>query len=210
MEYVICMLAGYLIGGINPAYLFAKLKVFDIRKKGSGNAGASNAALTMGKKWGIISGALDILKAVLCFKLAELAFREKVFIGIVAGVSCIFGHIFPVYMKFRGGKGLACLGGTVLAYSWKLFLILLAVEIVIVLVSDYICFVSISAPFLFSAAFGILEQNILGALLLLLPAIVMLYKHIPNLKRIREGKEVHFSFLWKGKKELDRVQEGDS
>lgn len=209
MEYVVCILAGYLIGGINPAYLFAKIKGFDIRKKGSGNAGASNAALTMGKKWGIISGALDILKAVLCFKLAEWAFRGKLFVGIVSGVSCILGHIFPVYMKFRGGKGLACIGGTVLAYSWKLFLVLLAVEAVIVLVSDYICFVSISAPFLFAFSVGFLERSVVGMLILLLPALVMLCKHFPNLKRIRMGKEVHFSFLWKGKKELDRVGEGE-
>ena len=209
MEYVVCILAGYLIGGINPAYLFAKIKGFDIRSKGSGNAGASNAALTMGKKWGVISGALDILKALVCFKLAEWLFVEKMFIGIVAGVSCILGHIFPVYMKFRGGKGLACIGGTVLAYSWKLFLLLLAVEAVIVLVSDYICFVSISAPFLFAFSVGFLERSVVGMLILLLPALVMLCKHFPNLKRIRMGKEVHFSFLWKGKKELDRVGEGE-
>lgn len=209
MEYVVCILAGYLIGGINPAYLFAKIKGFDIRSKGSGNAGASNAALTMGKKWGVISGALDILKALVCFKLAEWLFVEKMFIGIVTGVSCILGHIFPVYMKFRGGKGLACIGGTVLAYSWKLFLVLLAVEAVIVLVSDYICFVSISAPFLFAFSVGFLERSVVGMLILLLPALVMLCKHFPNLKRIRMGKEVHFSFLWKGKKELDRVGEGE-
>lgn len=209
MEYVVCILAGYLIGGINPAYLFAKIKGFDIRSKGSGNAGASNAALTMGKKWGVISGALDILKALVCFKLAEWLFGEKMFIGIVAGVSCILGHIFPVYMKFRGGKGLACIGGTVLAYSWKLFLVLLAVEAVIVLVSDYICFVSISAPFLFAFSVGFLERSVVGMLILLLPALVMLCKHFPNLKRIRMGKEVHFSFLWKGKKELDCVGEGE-
>ena len=205
MEYVLCAVIGYLLGGINPSFLFAKAKGFDIRQKGSGNAGASNAAITMGKKWGVISALLDILKAFLAYKLAEVLFAEKTMIGLVAGLSCILGHIFPVYMKFRGGKGLACLGGTILAYDWRVFLALLGLEIVIILVTKYICVVSISAPFLFSVSYGFLEKSWLGALLILVPATVMLFKHIPNLQRIKAGKEIRISFLWKGKKELDRV-----
>ena len=205
MEYVLCAVIGYLLGGINPSFLFAKAKGFDIRKKGSGNAGASNAAITMGKKWGVISALLDILKAFLAYKLAELLFAEKTMIGLIAGLACILGHIFPVYMKFRGGKGLACLGGTILAYDWRAFLALLGVEIVIVLVTKYICIVSISAPFLLSTTYGVIERSWLGAVLILIPAVVMLFKHIPNLQRIKAGKEVRISFLWKGDKELDRV-----
>ena len=205
MEYVLCTVIGYLLGGVNPSFLFAKAKGFDIRQKGSGNAGASNAAITMGKKWGVISALLDILKAFLAYKLAEVLFAEKTMIGLAAALSCILGHIFPVYMKFRGGKGLACLGGTILAYDWRVFLALLGLEIVIILVTKYICIVSISAPFLFSASYGFLEKSWLGALLILVPAVVMFFKHIPNLQRIKAGKEIRISFLWKGKKELDRV-----
>lgn len=207
MEYAISAVIGYLAGGFNPAYLFAKAKGFDIRKKGSGNAGASNAVLTMGKKVGVASAVLDILKTVLVYLLAEHFFVQKTLAGLIAGVSCQLGHIFPLFMHFRGGKGLACLGGILIAYDWRVFLGLLVVEAVIVLLSDYICFVSITGPFLFAGVYAVLEKDLIGTLILLVPAVVMFFKHIPNLKRIRDGKEVRFSYLWKGKKELDRVKE---
>lgn len=205
MEYAVCILIGYLVGGINPSYLFARLRGFDIRKQGSGNAGASNAAITMGKAVGVVSGVLDILKAFLCYRVSQWVFPEALHIGIAAAAACVLGHIFPVYMKFRGGKGLACVGGAVLAYDWRLFLILLAVEVVVVLATDYICFVSISAPILFGVLYGILEKSAVGGLIFAVPAAVMFCRHLQNLKRIRAGKEVRFSFLWKGKKEIERI-----
>ena len=89
MAIVISALFGYLIGGINPAYLIAKYKGFDIRKRGSGNAGASNAVITMGKKVGAISAILDIFKAYLAVTIAGFLFPNVSLAKVVMGISCI-------------------------------------------------------------------------------------------------------------------------
>ena len=208
MHIFLCAVIGYLIGGINPAYLIAKYKGFDIRKRGSGNAGASNAVITMGKKVGVISAVLDIVKAYLAVFFAELLVPSIPLAKVVAGISCIIGHIFPIFMRFRGGKGLASLGGVILAFHPLVFLILLTVELVIVLIVDYICIVPITASVAFPIIYMSMTKDKIGAILYGLLAIVIFYKHIENLKRIRSGTEAHFSFLWRRKKEIERLGGG--
>ena len=205
MPIVISALFGYLIGGINPAYLIAKYKGFDIRKRGSGNAGASNAVITMGKKVGAISAILDIFKAYLAVTIAGVLFPNVSLAKVVMGISCILGHIFPIYMKFRGGKGLASLGGVILAFHPIVFVILLSVELIIVLIVDYICIVPITASVAFPFIYMSMTKDSIGAILYGLLAIVIFSKHIENLKRIRSGTEAHFSFLWRRKKEIERL-----
>lgn len=208
MHIFLCAVIGYLIGGINPAYLIAKYKGFDIRKRGSGNAGASNAVITMGKKVGVISAVLDIVKAYLAVFFAGLLVPSIPLAKVVAGISCIIGHIFPIFMRFRGGKGLASLGGVILAFHPLVFLILLTVELVIVLIVDYICIVPITASVAFPIIYMSMTKDKIGAILYGLLAIVIFYKHIENLKRIRSGTEAHFSFLWRRKKEIERLGGG--
>jgi glycerol-3-phosphate acyltransferase PlsY len=205
MPIVISALFGYLIGGINPAYLIAKYKGFDIRKRGSGNAGASNAVITMGKKVGAISAILDIFKAYLAVTIAGVLFPNVSLAKVVMGISCILGHIFPIYMRFRGGKGLASLGGVILAFHPIVFVILLSVELIIVLIVDYICIVPITASVAFPFIYMSMTKDSIGAILYGLLAIVIFSKHIENLKRIRSGTEAHFSFLWRRKKEIERL-----
>jgi glycerol-3-phosphate acyltransferase PlsY len=205
MPIVISALLGYLIGGINPAYLIAKYKGFDIRKRGSGNAGASNAVITMGKKVGAISAILDIFKAYLAVTIAGVLFPNVSLAKVVMGISCILGHIFPIYMRFRGGKGLASLGGVILAFHPIVFVILLSVEMIIVLIVDYICIVPITASVAFPFIYMSMTKDSIGAILYGLLAIVIFSKHIENLKRIRSGTEAHFSFLWRRKKEIERL-----
>ena len=115
MSVVVCSAMGYLIGTINPAYIFGKLRGFDIRERGSGNAGATNVVLIMGKLAGLVCALLDIFKSYAAYKLARLLFPMLTFAGILAGCACVLGHIFPVWMHFSGGKGLACIGGLILA-----------------------------------------------------------------------------------------------
>ena len=205
MPIVISALFGYLIGGINPAYLIAKYKGFDIRKRGSGNAGASNAVITMGKKVGAISAILDIFKAYLSVTIAGVLFPNVSLAKVVMGISCILGHIFPIYMRFRGGKGLASLGGVILAFHPIVFVILLSVELIIVLIVDYICIVPITASVAFPFIYMSMTKDSIGAILYGLLAIVIFSKHIENLKRIRSGTEAHFSFLWRRKKDIERL-----
>ena len=103
-----------------------------------------------GKIAGVFCALFDIFKAVIAIYLTSSIFFPSFKLSfVITGVSTILGHMFPFYMKFKGGKGLASLGGVVLAFDWRVFLILLSIEIVIVLISDYICFVPLSASVAF-------------------------------------------------------------
>lgn len=205
MGAVSCALMGYFMGTINPAYIFGKLKGLDIRERGSGNAGASNAFLTIGKIVGVVCALLDIFKACFIYRACSYLFPTLPFAGILAGVACILGHIFPVWMMFRGGKGLACFAGVVLAYNWKLFLIMLVFEVVLALVVNYICVMAMSASVIFTAMYAFTTIDLIGTIALLAVTVVIECKHIDNVKRIMEGTEFHISYLWNKEKEIERV-----
>lgn len=206
MKILFCILIGYIIGTINPSYILSKIKGFDIRQKGSGNAGASNVTLVVGKLAGVVCALLDIGKACLAVWIAETLFEDFSLAFAITASACILGHIFPFYMRFRGGKGLACLGGAILIFDWRLFLIMLAAELVIVLTFKYICFVPMTASVAFAVIYGIVRADIWGALMLLGVSAVILFKHRENIGRIRQGIEVRFSALWNKEKEVERVK----
>ena len=207
---IFCILAGYLTGCINPAYFIARMRGFDIRAKGSGNAGASNAVITMGKGIGIFTALIDIGKAIFITQFMRGLLDTFAMAFILTAVSCILGHIFPFYMQFRGGKGLAALGGVVLSYDWKIFLIFLCAELVLVLLSDYLCMVPVTASVAFTFVYGWQSRSLLGTCALLLATGAILYRHVENFRRIRNGTEAHFSYLWKGEKELERISSDQS
>ena len=205
MKYVLCILIGYLIGAINPSYSIAKLRGFDIREKGSKNAGASNALILFGKVLGIGCALFDIAKATFAIWLCGKLFPELTYSFAVTGVACILGHVFPFYMDFKGGKGLACIGGMILAFDCRVFLIMLAAEIIVAIVTDYICFVPLTASAVFSIVYGIMRQDARGALIISLILPLMIYKHKENLKRIKQKTEMPFSFLWNKDKALAKT-----
>ena len=205
MEALGCSLMGYLVGSINPAYIIARMRGFDIRKKGSGNAGASNALIVMGKKVGIISALLDIFKAYIMVKIAAVLFPSLTQARVLAGVGCIIGHIFPVFMGFRGGKGLATLGGTLLALDARVFLVMFIFEAIFALLVDYICVVPITASVIIPFVYFYQTVDLIGSLILALTAVVIVLKHVENLKRIHNGTEAHLSFLWHRDKEIKRL-----
>lgn len=204
MKYLLCIIICYSLGAVNPSYLISRARGFDIRERGSGNAGASNALMLLGKLTGVLCAAFDIGKAALAVLLCEKLFGLK-YCFAVSAVSCIFGHIFPFYMKFRGGKGLACIGGVVLAFDLRVFLLMLACAVALVLVTKYICFVPLSAAVVFPAVYGIMRQDLWGALILCTIVPVVFFRHRENLSRIRRGKEMRISFLWSREKELERM-----
>ena len=207
MNAVLCSLMGYLVGTINPAYIFGKIKGFDIRNRGSRNAGASNAVILLGKAVGFICAVFDILKAFFTYKLAKIIFPSLPYAAALAGSACIIGHIFPIWMNFHGGKGLACLGGTILAYNWIFAFILLAVEIILVLSVDYICVIALTASIVLPIAYGIGTADLIGTAALAVVAVVIWIKHMENLTRIKEGSEAHFSFLWRKDEEIERLKD---
>lgn len=189
MTYFIIILIGYLIGTSNMATYLATLKKVDLRAGGSGNPGASNAMILMGWKAGILVGLHDIGKAAAAVLLARYLFPETVLAGVVAGVACVFGHMFPFYLRFRGGKGFASYLGMTLALHWKFALVLLLAVAVITLVTDYIVLGTmttvISLPI-----YCAITQNLLAALILSAASLVIIYRHHDNLVRICRGTEI--------------------
>jgi len=206
MDFLYCILIGYFIGTVNPSYIIAKIHGFDIREKGSRNAGASNAVILLGKTVGIFCALFDIAKTFFAIWLSQKLMPDFALAFSITAVACSLGHIFPFYMKFKGGKGLACLGGMILAFDWRVFLIMFAIEIVVVLVSDYLCIVPLTASVAFPIVYGIMEKNLWGVLMLFVITAVIFYKHKHNLQRIKNGTEIHFSFLWNKDKEIERLK----
>ena len=137
MEYLIVILLAYLIGSSSMSYYIAKLKGVNIRSKGSKNLGASNAMILMGWKAGILVAVHDIFKAFLAVYIASQIAADLPYIKAIAGVAAIYGHIFPFYLKFKGGKGFASFIGMTLALNYKFALALMAIVIIVTLVSDY-------------------------------------------------------------------------
>lgn len=205
MKILLCILLGYAIGAINPSYFLAKARGFDIRRRGSGNAGASNALILFGKALGISCALFDIAKATAAIHLARFLFPGTPFVFSVTAVATIVGHIFPFYMKFRGGKGLACLGGAILAFDWRVFLVMLACEAILAVAVNYICFVPLTASVIFPIVYGAMSGDLWGALILCLVIPIVFFKHIENLVRIKNGTEARLSFLWNKQGELERM-----
>lgn len=204
------IIIGYSFGCINFSYILSSMKGFDLRKFGSGNAGASNVIITIGRKAGLIVALLDIFKAFLAVKIAALIFPGAVvgtanYASVIAATSAMIGHIFPFYMGFKGGKGLATLGGSILALDYRLFIVLLLFAIVIAVVTDYICFVPISVALIFPVSYGYITKSWIPTLILYCSSVFIWYRHIENLKRIKAGEELKFHFLWNRQSESERL-----
>ena len=201
---------GYAIGNINPAYVLGLRKGYDIRKKGSGNAGATNLMLLEGKKAGAFVMAFDISKAAVSVGLSRSLLPKLRSAGELAGAGCIFGHMYPALMNFRGGKGLACLGGVILAFGVHDFLLTLFLESVLLMATRYLCLVPITGAIFYPIYHGIERGDWRAAAILGSITLPMLSKHVENLERIKEGKELKLDFLWDRDGELDRIGFSDA
>ena len=131
---VIAILIGYLVGCFNLAFIISKVKKVDLQNTGSKNLGASNTFITVGKGLGVLVGACDIFKCTLVVLLIRLIFPEADFLPYIAGVACVMGHMFPFYLKFKGGKGFASFLGMSLGIHWKYFIVIMQSESTVVVV----------------------------------------------------------------------------
>ena len=125
IEYIIgllCILIGYLLGTINPGYFFGRLKGIDIREEGTGNAGTSNVRIVLGVKYALLTALYDTLKGIIAILLALTIGADLIF-AQVSGYAAIIGHIFPFYMQFRGGQGIATATGIMLLYFFTQYLV---------------------------------------------------------------------------------------
>ena len=155
------VLMGYLIGTLSPAALIGKLKKRNLRKSGTGNLGASNVMLHFGKWLGVLVMAFDILKAFCAARLARYVFPHVPYIMMIAGIAAILGHIYPFYMHFKGGKGLAAFGGLIMAYEPWLLAFVLAVGSILMLILSAVLAASTVTTFLYDQL--ILDVRIFSA-----------------------------------------------
>lgn len=149
MNVILSLVMGYLVGCISPAAWVGKKKNVNLKQEGTKNLGATNTALVMGQKAGWFVLIFDVFKSWGSYKVAKLLFPQLAVAGIIASIGVILGHCFPVFMGFRGGKGLASFGGLVLAHDPLQFAILLAFGIVLAFVLNYGVYLAVSATVLF-------------------------------------------------------------
>ncbi|MGI6007706.1 MAG: glycerol-3-phosphate 1-O-acyltransferase PlsY [Ruminococcus sp.] len=204
MERVICLLIGYLFGMIQTSYIYGRLHGIDIREYGSGNAGTTNALRTLGKKAGLITLLGDAFKCVLAVVTVSLIYGNIypeyiLLLRLYAAAGTILGHNFPVYLKFRGGKGIAATAGLLLSYDWKIAIAALVVFIIVFLTTHYVSLGSLLVYGVFLAGTIILGQMgefqmaqnhlyELYALAVFLTALAV-FRHRANIHRLLRGNE---------------------
>lgn len=192
MYYVLVILCAYLLGSSSMSYYIAKIKGVDIQNKGSKNLGASNTMMIFGWKYGILVGLHDIAKSAIAVLLAQLIFPSLPYIGAVAGVASILGHIFPFYLKFKGGKGFASYIGMTMALNWKLALVICVIIVLATLITDYIVVGTTLTITIVPTFLGIVAHSWILPAILLIATIVIVYKHRMNYVRICQGTEIGF------------------
>ena len=206
----ITAIASYLFGSFNSAMIVCRLlKHDDIRKYGSKSAGLTNVLRVYGKVPALITLLCDLFKGVIAVVLARfivtdilgvLFFGDSLFIGYVAGVCVVLGHIFPLYYGFKGGKGVLTACTTMLAVDPITTLLCLAVFIIIVSITRYVSLGSIVSMIFYPFVTGILQVvrgydgvwiNVVFAVLL---AVLIIYKHKDNIVRLKNHEENKLSF----------------
>jgi len=203
ISYIVLILLAYFVGNISPSTILAKRRGLDIKKEGSGNAGTTNALRVMGKKAGVITLVIDIMKGVLTVVLAEVLAGEAC--GMYCAVAVIIGHVWPVVYKFKGGKGVATTFGALVAINPMLGIWTLVVVAVVTFLTKRMSAGSIAGAIAFPVIclFNEPEFIVWGTLL----AFIVLIKHRANIVRLLEGTEPKLGFLDKDKKAQDAVAE---
>ena len=186
----------YLIGSINPAIIFSRLFFKDdIREHGSGNAGTTNTLRTYGKRMAALIFVLDFIKAIIAVFIGYLILPYQVGGGAIAGIFVILGHAFPIYYKFKGGKGVACLAGVVLVLSPISFLILILLFVAIVAMSRFVSLGSIMCVMLWPVIhFAFYPLDAWTCIASIIIMIIIVFMHRENMKRLMSGKESKISF----------------
>lgn len=190
MHSVMCLSVGYLIGSLNPAMLVAKLRNVDLRNEGTGNPGATNTMVVMGFRFGLFVLLCDLLKTLVARRVAKMLFPQLYLAGLLGACGAVIGHMFPFYMNFQGGKGVACLAGLVMSYDFGVFLMLLGFGVTLMFVFNY----GIIAPVAVAVVFPLLVLWQTGDVWMWLATAVVgalvIYKHRENFERIKRGEEL--------------------
>lgn len=193
---LLTLLIAYLLGSINTSIIASKLMIGDdIRNHGSGNAGATNALRTMGKKGAIIVVIGDVLKTVVAILIAKFILHNNPSAVYIAGIGAVLGHNFPLYFKFKGGKGIIVSATVMLFADPVIGIIVMAFSLAVMAITRYVSLGSILGAVLFAVLSLIFKTNntdfIVFALML---AILAIYMHKSNIARLFSGTENKLSF----------------
>ena len=192
MNIVILTLLSYLFGAIPFGLLVAKARGVDIRSQGSGNIGATNVFRCVGKGWGIFTFALDALKGFIpAFFFSEIGSLAGDF-GVLFGLVAIIGHTFPVYLKFKGGKGVATSAGMLLGVAPAAVGVGFLVWIICLLVSRIVSLSSILAALAVGISVWFLKESLTVCIALSVLAVLVIWLHRANIKRLLNGTENRF------------------
>lgn len=202
--YIIVSIIAYLLGSISFSVIFTKkLAGFDVREKGSGNAGSTNVLRTAGKKVAILTLICDILKGVVAVGIAVIAGiivegLDTALLVQLAAIFVVIGHTFPIFFGFRGGKGVATALGVLMIVNYQIGLICLVFALVLMTITRMVSLGSIMAAILYPILTLFIHQNYIVDgnyfIFSLLLAAMIVFNHRANLKRLLEGKENKISF----------------
>lgn len=190
MKILICLIFGYLIGSLSPSAFISKIKNKNLKEHGTKNLGATNTMLVIGKGYGALVLLFDIAKAFFAVRLADWIFPALSIAGLLAGSAAVVGHIYPFYMKFKGGKGLAAFGGLILGVDPLLFLILLALTLVLMFIINYSAAMPMAAGILFPILYGIRTGSVMAAVISAAISLVIIIKHFENVLKAIRGEDV--------------------
>ena len=201
----IIILASYILGSLNTSLVMSKIKNLDIRKKGSGNAGATNAIRIFGLQNGLLVFFIDTLKALLAAFLtirilegtsSDIIFEHEIYLYFSA-VSCILGHCYPIWFSFKGGKGAATGLGSMIYIEPMLIIPSLVVFFIVLVITRYVSFSTIAAFFSLSVASIFFNRDFIDYIFLLFTFtlfLIILYTHKVNISAILDKTEHRISF----------------
>ena len=203
--YIIMAIIAYLIGSVNFSVILSKkMAGFDVREKGSGNAGSTNMLRSVGKKAAAITLVCDILKGVVSISIAMILGNivqdmNKELLVQIAGIAVVIGHTFPIFFQFKGGKGVATSLGVLLMSNWQIGLICLVFALVLMILTRMVSLGSCGAAVLFPVLtlfinenYTVLTEGKKGTTYLvysIILAAIVLFNHRSNIKRILNGTE---------------------
>ena len=203
--YIIVEIISYLIGSVNFSVILSKkMAGFDVREKGSGNAGTTNMLRSVGKKAAAITLICDILKGVVSIGIAIIVGNivknlDRELLLQIAGIAVVIGHTFPIFFGFKGGKGVATSLGVLLMSNWQIGLICLVFALVLMALTRMVSLGSCGAAVLFPVLtlfinqhYTVLTEGKSGRVYFVysvILAIIVLYNHRSNIKRILNGTE---------------------
>jgi glycerol-3-phosphate acyltransferase PlsY len=192
MEIFIISLISYLIGSIPTAYLVGKSNNIDIRKYGSGNVGATNVYRVLGSKWGTLTFIFDFLKGFIPTYIAMKFFQNPYLIILCAGLA-VLGHIFTLFLSFKGGKGVATATGAFMVITPYTLISALIIFLIVTYLSGYVSLGTLSATLIFLITSILSKINFEYKVLIFIISVSIFLTHIPNIKRLIKGQELKFN-----------------